>query len=155
MAQYQLPFSFIVVSKLPRKCGQSPPPAVLGKRKRVRFKSTEGPPVDHGPRAVRPQIDGANDQFPRHDRVDDPPLSRNGREVVEGGQSSQAMVLSGGGNETTPTLMGINPRSGSITGGARIWLKVINIPATSPVFARFGTAVVATVSQLRCRSSHI
>jgi len=58
------------------------------------------------------------------------------------------MIPSGEDGGATPTLMEVNPKSGSITGGIRIWLKVINIPATSPVFARFGTAVVATVSPL-------
>ena len=44
-----------------------------------------------------------------------------------------------------PTLTEVNPESGSVTGGARIWLKGINFPAL-PLFARFGSAVVPTVS---------
>ena len=50
--------------------------------------------------------------------------------------------------QPTPTLMDVNPESGSTTGGARIWLKGIDFPARFPLFARFGTAVVATVSSM-------
>ena len=50
--------------------------------------------------------------------------------------------------EPAPTLTEVNPESGSITGGARIWLKGIDFPALFPLFARFGTAVVPTVSLL-------
>ena len=50
--------------------------------------------------------------------------------------------------QPTPTLMDVNPESGSITGGARIWLKGKDFPAVFPLFARFGTAVVATVSTI-------
>jgi len=46
--------------------------------------------------------------------------------------------------EPTPTLTEVNPKSGSITGGARIWLKGMEFPAF-PLFARFGTVVVPTV----------
>ena len=45
-----------------------------------------------------------------------------------------------------PTLTDVNPEQGSITGGARIWLQGIDFPALFPLFARFGTAVVPTVS---------
>ena len=47
--------------------------------------------------------------------------------------------------ETGPTLTDVNPESGSITGGARIWLKGFDFPALFPLFARFGTTVVRTV----------
>ena len=47
--------------------------------------------------------------------------------------------------EPTPTLTEVNPEQGSITGGARIWLKGMDCPAHFPLFARFGTAVVPTV----------
>ena len=47
--------------------------------------------------------------------------------------------------EPTSTLTEVNPESGSITGGARIWLKGIEFPALFPLFARFGTVVVPTV----------
>ena len=48
--------------------------------------------------------------------------------------------------EPAPTLTEVNPKHGSIMGGAEIWLKGIDIPALFPLFARFGTAVVPTVS---------
>ena len=47
--------------------------------------------------------------------------------------------------ERTPTLTEVNPDSGSITGGVRIWLKGMDFPALLPLFARFGVAVVPTV----------
>jgi len=50
--------------------------------------------------------------------------------------------------ESAPTLTEVNPESGSITGGATIWLKGMDFPALFPLFARFGTAVVPTVSSL-------
>jgi hypothetical protein len=46
----------------------------------------------------------------------------------------------------TPTLTEVNPEHGSVTGGARIWLKGMEFPPLFPLFARFGTAVVPTVS---------
>ena len=50
--------------------------------------------------------------------------------------------------ECAPTLTEVNPESGSITGGVRIWLQGVNFPAHFTLFARFGTAVVPTVSSL-------
>ena len=58
----------------------------------------------------------------------------------------QAVVPPTTERQPTPTLMDVNPESGSITGGARIWLKGKDFPALFPLFARFGTAVVSTVS---------
>ena len=49
--------------------------------------------------------------------------------------------------EIVPTLTEVNPGSGSITGGATIWLQGMDFPSF-PLFARFGTAVVPTVSSL-------
>ena len=46
--------------------------------------------------------------------------------------------------EPAPTLTEVNPEQGSIMGGARIWLKGFDFPG--PLFARFGTSVVPTVS---------
>ena len=48
--------------------------------------------------------------------------------------------------EPSPTLTEVNPERGSIAGGGRIWLNGIDFPALFPLFARFGTAVVPTVS---------
>jgi hypothetical protein len=45
-----------------------------------------------------------------------------------------------------PTLREVNPESRPITGGARVWLKGVGFPAHFPLYARFGTAVVLTVS---------
>jgi len=50
--------------------------------------------------------------------------------------------------ESVPTLTEVNLESGSITGGATIWLQGMDFPALFPLFARFGTAVVPTVSSL-------
>jgi len=60
----------------------------------------------------------------------------------------QAIVPPRADEEPTPMLIDVNPESGSITGGARIWLKGKDFPALIPLFARFGTAVVATVSTM-------
>jgi len=60
----------------------------------------------------------------------------------------QTIVPPRADEEPTPTLIDVNPESGSITGGARIWLKGKDFPALVPLFARFGTAVVATVSTM-------
>ena len=54
--------------------------------------------------------------------------------------------------EPTPTLTEVNPESGPITGGVRIWLKGIDFPALFPLFARFGTTVVPTVSRMGLHS---
>ena len=56
--------------------------------------------------------------------------------------------------QPTPTLVDVNPESGSITGGARIWLKGKDFPAAFPLFARFGTAVVPTVSTIEIPFKH-
>jgi len=52
--------------------------------------------------------------------------------------------------EPVPTLTEVNPESGSITGGARIWLKGVDFPPHFPLYARFGASVVPTVSLLTC-----
>ena len=53
--------------------------------------------------------------------------------------------------ELIPTLTEVNPERGSITGGARIWLKGMDFPSLFPLFARFGTTVVPTVSNMGLR----
>jgi len=50
--------------------------------------------------------------------------------------------------ESAPILTNVNPCSGPITGGAEVWLLGMDFPALFPLFARFGTAVVPTVSSL-------
>ena len=59
---------------------------------------------------------------------------------------NQAVTTPRTEGEGTPTLTEVNPESGSITGGATIWLKGMDFPPLFPLFARFGTAVVPTVS---------
>ena len=61
----------------------------------------------------------------------------------------QAIALPRTYVEPTPTLTEVNPESGPVTGGERIWLKGTDFP-TFPLFARFGTAVVPTVSFMDC-----
>jgi hypothetical protein len=155
MAQYLLPFTFKVVAKLPQKQGQTSS-AVHKKRKRAQLEPTRAP-VDHEPRAVRPRIDEIDVPSPRdsliHDRIDD--LLPVRREIAEGSQSNQAIISSNGDGNNAPMLMEVNPESGSITGGTRVWLKVIGCPSISPLFARFGTAVAPTVSPLACLSRPI
>jgi hypothetical protein len=58
------------------------------------------------------------------------------------GQSMSPPRIDG---DVTPILMEMNPESGSITGGTKVWLKGMDFPTTLPLFARFGTAVVPTV----------
>ena len=50
-----------------------------------------------------------------------------------------------------PTLTEVNPELGPITGGERIWIKGMDFPALFPLFARFGTCVVPTVSSTGLR----
>ena len=59
---------------------------------------------------------------------------------------TRAIALPRTDGEPIPTLTEVNPESGSVTGGARIWLKGMDFPAVFPLFVRFGTAVVPTVS---------
>ena len=51
-------------------------------------------------------------------------------------------------SECASALTDVNPDSGSLTGGARIYLIGRDFPAHFPLFARFGTSVVRTVSLL-------
>ena len=52
--------------------------------------------------------------------------------------------------ETVPILTEVNPESGSIAGGATVWLKGMDFPTAFPLFARFGTTVVPTVRPCFC-----
>ena len=60
----------------------------------------------------------------------------------------QAIIPPRTDRQPTPALVDVNPESGSIMGGARIWLRGKDFPAVFPLFARFGTAVVPTVSTI-------
>ena len=162
MAQYRLPFSFRVVAKLPngRKRIREPDEPLVVDQRNVRAR------VDDLTRR------GADDE--RNDHPMPAVNSRNAGQYREGDSSSASppavsppQPLWNAGNpgpvspwkppnpaiappntdgETGPTLTEVNPESGSITGGARIWLKGIDFPALFPLFARFGTTVVPTVS---------
>ena len=159
MAQYRLPFSFRVVAKLPQ--GQ--------KRRRGHLDQPEEPSVVDQ-RNVRARFD----DVPQRDVVDEPMPAFDPRNIPQGGQYRDGDSSSASppavsppqpprnvvpwkppnpviapprtDGEPTPTLTEVNPEQGSITGGARIWLKGIDFPALFPLFARFGTAVVPTVS---------
>jgi hypothetical protein len=48
--------------------------------------------------------------------------------------------------DPSPTLTDVNPEQGPLIGGSRVWLKGRGFPNLFPLFARFGTAVVQTVS---------
>ena len=156
MAQYRLPFSFRVVAKLPQ--GQ--------KRRRGQIDQPEEPQVVDQ-RNVRARFD-------EREAVDEPMPAFNPRSIPQGGQYREGDSSSASppavsppqpprnavpwkapnpviappvtDGERAPTLTEVNPEHGSITGGARIWLKGIDFPALFPLFARFGTAVVPTVS---------
>jgi hypothetical protein len=46
----------------------------------------------------------------------------------------------------TPTLIEVSPELGPLAGGSTIWLRGLGFPPLFTLFARFGTAVVPTVS---------
>ena len=62
----------------------------------------------------------------------------------------QEMPTTGTDREIAPILTQVNPESGSITGGATVWLTGMGFPTTFPLFARFGTTVVPTVRSCFC-----
>jgi hypothetical protein len=130
------------------------------------------PVVDQ--RNVRPRFEGPSQEAPGNERFDHVTPVINLRDPL-GGQHSEGSPSSSpppqlprnaGPNsdslstpfqatapprtdpEPTPTLIDVNPESGSTTGGARIWLKGQNFPTLISLFARFGTAVVSTVSPM-------
>ena len=166
MAECRLPFSFNVVPKLP---------VARRKRKRPQIEQ-EGDLPTPGPRVTR--IGDVNitaqNQHPALD-IDHqdaaesceesksslppvPPLtlpleaswsadsSSAPQEVIK--PPSQAIAPPRTDGECAPTLTQVNPESGSTTGGAVIWLAGNDFPAHFPLYARFGTTVVRTVSSL-------
>ena len=179
LAQYRLPFSFNVVTRIPKVLG---PSLAGGKRTRGEVEQSEGAPSNVGRRNVRPRTGDAPHGGSRGDeRIDHPMPPLNPRSAPQDHDDSSSNPsppavhlpqppqnvgpnpdpLSGwgppnqgivppttSGEPPAPTLTEVNPEAGPITGGARIWLKGIDFPAPAlfPLFARFGSAVVQTVS---------
>ena len=167
MAQCRLPFSFNVVPKLPRT-------GTRRKRKRLELEQTEGAALAPEPRSVRPRLGDANVLVHSHppisEEIDHPAPAMNHQNSLRAARShedgsfnspslalptqpppnantnSEAIGPPRPDGDPTPTLTEVNPETGSITGGARIWLKGINFSSRFPIFARFGTTVVPTVS---------
>ena len=166
VAQHRLPFSFNVVAKLPpqkrtrRQMEQSEEPSVEDRRNvRARFHDFSQRNADHERNddpilAVNPRNAPQGGQYHEsHPSSVSPPtvsLPQPPRNV--GGPLSPWKMPNPvtapprTDPEPTPTLTDVNPEQGSITGGARIWLKGMDFPAHFPLFARFGTAVVPTVN---------
>ena len=167
MAQCRLPFAFNVVPKLPRT-------ATRRKRKRLELEQTEGAALAPEPRFVRPRLDDANVPVHSHppisEEIDQPAPAmshqnspRAARSHEDGSFNSPSLAIptqlprNANANseairpprpdgDPTPTLTEVNPEAASIRGGARIWLRGINFSSRFPIFARFGTTVVPTVS---------
>ena len=158
MAQCRLPFSFSVLAKLPPVPGRKS--ATQRKRKRVEHGQGEGGGLAPEPRFVRPRLDPSSEQIyhPAPDvnyqsslqdvqshEFNPPPLVLPIQPPRDAGANSGAISPPRTNDEPIPTLTEVNPEAGSIRGGARIWLKGINFSSCFPLFARFGTTVVATV----------
>ena len=166
MAQCRLPFSFNVLPKLPKS-------AIRRKRKRVELEQAEGAALAPEPRVFRPRLDDANVLVQRNPpgseqnhpapamnhqnsprgvqsyeegSFNPPPLVLPTQPLRNSGINSEAIAPPRTDDEPTSTLTEVNPETGSMTGGARIWLKGINFTSRFPLFARFGTTVVPTVS---------
>ena len=73
------------------------------------------------------------------------PLGQQARSAGLGPAHFQAISPLKADAELPPILTEVNPDSGSVAGGVRVWLKGMDFPALSPLFARFETAVVPTV----------
>ena len=172
VARHQLPFSFNVVSKNCQAQAR-PPPTSGAKRSRLQMEQSDEGPSTCDQRNARLRFEGPSQRALGNERIDnvmpainlrDPPLPGQHRDA---GPSSSPSVTppaqlspNAGPNhdslntphramtdqQPTPTLTDVNPDSGSIVGGARIWLQGTNFRAHFPLFARFGTAVVSTVS---------
>ena len=151
-----------------------PSTATQRKRKRLELEQTEGAALAPEPRFVRPRLDDANVLVHSHppisEEIDHPVPARNHQNSPRAAQSheggsfnslslaiptqpppnadanSETIGPPRPDGDTTPTLTEVNPETGSITGGARIWLRGINFSSRFPIFARFGTTVVPTVS---------
>ena len=149
--------------KLPRT-------ATRKKRKRLELEQPEGAALAPEPRFVRPRLDDGNVLVHSHPPISEEILAMNHQNSPraagshEGGSfnspslalptqppqnanaDSEAISQPRPDDDPTPTLTEVNPEVASIRGGARIWLRGINFSSRFPIFARFGTTVVPTVS---------
>lgn len=142
------------------------------KRKRLHIEESDELLPTVNQRNVRPR--SAEPRNSPSELINYPLLDINPRDIPQGGQHPEASspLLTPQSGATSPdppnalkrpnqtiaqprtdgehaaTLTEVNPDSGSITGGARIWLRGVDFPANFPLYARFGTAVVPTVSLL-------
>ena len=146
------------------------------KRKRRHIEESDELPPTINQRNVRPRSAEPPERNSPSELMNYPLLDINPRDILQGGQHQEASspLLTPQSGATSPdppnalkrpnqtiaqprtdgehaaTLTEVNPDSGSITGGARIWLRGVDFPANFPLYARFGTAVVPTVSPLTC-----
>ena len=173
VAQSLLPFSFNVVPKVPaaqgkrkrapvEQDGDSLAPEPRSVRRRMdctNIPAQINPPgneqIHHPPSDIDCQDAPEAVQSSEGSTSSSPPLEPPLVPSQSAGSSSdaikppnQAVLPPRTEGECTPTLTEVNPETGSITGGATIWLKGMDFPALFPLFARFGTAVVPTVSKL-------
>ena len=176
VAQYRLPFSFKVVAKLPRgqkrkrrQIGQPEEASVEDRRNvRARFHDFSQRDADHeqnddpmpaanprnGPHGGQYREGDPSSASPPTVSPPQPPQNAGSKPGPLSPWKPPNPVISPPRTdaEPTPILTDVNPEQGSITGGARIWLKGMEFPAHFPLFARFGSAVVPTViiRDLRC-----
>ena len=139
MDRCRLPFSFNIQSKLPPKRPRDDDPSASESRKIQ---------CGVGDQAALQVV-----QFCEGNRSSSPPTVQSFQLPRNAGSNPGPVGIIGLPDHTTsedreraPILTEVNPDSGSTTGGARIWLKGIDFPALFPLFARFGNAVVPTVS---------
>ena len=163
MAQCRLPFSFNISSKL------SPGPTRSTIHGTNKGSQPEGDrdPLAPEPRTDRRRMDGANaltrGNFPGNGQNHHPalgtahegnsscslplvPLGQQARSTSLNPAHVQAISPLKAYAERPPILTEVNPDSGSVIGGVRIWLQGMYFSALPPLFARFGAAVVPTVS---------
>jgi len=138
VAECRLPFSFNVVPKLP---------AAQGKRKRAQVEQEGDLPTIEA-RTVRRRMVMDSEETLVSPLVLSPNASSRPAPLDATKPPTQTIAPPVTEGESTPTLMEVNPESGSITGGATLWLQGMDFPTLFPLFARFGSAVVPTVSSL-------
>ena len=162
MAECRLPFSFNILSRLPSQKRKGPPEPDPPPRKNRRVGDSNvsvqrnsqrngqlhypGQAIGHqaAPRDIQSYGDGSFTPR-RTGQTHQPPQNPSSNPAPVGINEPPDHTTSTD-RERAPTLTEVNPDSWSTTGGARIWLKGIDFPALFPLFARFGNAVVPTVS---------